>query len=63
LEEAYLKAEEEVDDLEEIQSPFDVSEEYLDDLIDDIIKNSDELKRNENNPLTGENKKESDDVP
>ncbi|MBR6907685.1 hypothetical protein IKN40_04215 [bacterium] len=63
MEEAYLKAEEEVDDLEEIQSPFEVSEEYLDDLIDDIIKNSDELKRNENNPLTGENKKESDDVP
>ena len=64
LEEAYLEAEEdEENNLEEIPSPFELSEEYIDELIEDIIENSNKIKLNSNNPLTGENKKEANDVP
>ena len=64
LEEAYLAAEEdeELGD-EDIPSPFEVSEEFIDELTEDIIKNSNEIKIRPNNPLTWENQKEQWDVP
>jgi hypothetical protein len=37
---------------EDIPSPFEVSEEFIDELTEDIIKNSNEIKIRPNNPLT-----------
>ncbi len=63
LEEAYLEAEEEEDLGEDIPSPFEVSEEYIDELLKDIIDNSKDIKKQSKDPLTWENAKEPDDVP
>ncbi len=63
LEEAYLAAEEAEEDDEEAPSPFELTEEYIDELTDDIIKNSNKLTIKAETPLTGENKKEQWDFP
>lgn len=63
LEEAYLEAEEEEESDEDTPSPFELTEEYIDELLNDIIDNTDKLKIQEKAPLTWENVKEPDDVP
>ena len=63
LEEAYLEAEEEEESDEDTPSPFELTEEYIDELLNDIIDNTDKLKIQAKAPLTWENVKEPDDVP
>ena len=63
LEEAYLEAEEEEESDEDTPSPYEISEEYIDELLNDIIENTDKLKIQPKAPLTWENVKEPDDVP
>ena len=62
VDEAYLAAEEEEEWWDGI-SPMDIDEEFIKELIDDIIDNSEKLKITDESPLTWDNKKESDDVP
>ena len=65
LEEAYLEAEEEEDEESDwdTPSPFELSEEYIDELLNDIIENGDKLKIQPKAPFTWENLREPDDVP
>ena len=65
LEEAYLAAEaEEKDGTQEIPSVFDdFTAEEIQELVDDIIKNSNKLEETSDKPLWKENQREWNDVP
>ncbi len=64
LEEAYLEAEEEAEENGgEIPSAFDLTDEEIQELIDDILEYSKKINQVTSNPLPEENQKQTDDVP
>ena len=64
LEEAYLEAEEEAEENGGVvPSALDMTDEEIQELIDDILAYSEKINQVTSNPLPKENQKESDDVP
>ena len=64
LEEAYLEAEEEAEENGGlVPSAFDMTDEEIQELVDDILANSEKINQVTSNPLPKENQKATDDVP